>query len=258
MHILKEIEGMGVRNVLVEKKDNIATIIISRPQQSNTLSSQLLQELGSIVEDIRQDRETLAVIVTGEGEVFSSGIDYDELNEMSPEEARRFSHIGSRVFRSLELMEKPVIAAIDGIAYGGGFQLSLACDIRIASDRARFSMPEVGLGIIPGLGGTQRLRSIVGIGRAKELIFSGRQLSAPQAYEIGLISMLVDPKDLMREARSIASSIVRSSSFAMKLAKAAINLGVEVDMDTALGLEEELFAECFSPERRKCTAEQEG
>lgn len=236
---------MCTQNVLIKKIDGIATIIINRPQFNNALNTQTLLELGEAVEEVKKDEETLAVIITGSGENFSSGVELGELEGMSPDDAKAYSHMGSRVFRSLELMEKPVIAAIDGYAMGGGLQLSLACDIRISSSRAMLSMPELRTGIIPGLGGTQRLRTIVGMGRAKEIIFSGKEISAEKALEIGLVNMVVDHQQLMEEALSMASDIAKSSRKALKLAKAAIIMGAEVDMDTALGLEEEMFAECF-------------
>lgn len=236
---------MCTQNVLIKKIDGIATIIINRPQFNNALNTQTLLELGEAVEEVKKDEETLAVIITGSGENFSSGVELGELEGMSPDDAKAYSHMGSRIFRNLELMEKPVIAAIDGYAMGGGFQLSLACDIRISSGRAIFSMPEVRTGIIPGLGGTQRLRNIVGMGRAKEIIFSGKEIPAGKALEMGLVNKVVDHEQLMEEALSMASDIAKSSRKALKLAKAAIIMGAEVDMDTALGLEEELFAECF-------------
>lgn len=245
---MKGNERMRNQNILLKKSDGIATIIINRPQFNNALNTQTLLELGTVVEDVKKDEDILSVIVTGAGENFSSGVELGEMECMSPDEAKAYSHMGSRIFRKLELMEKPVIAAIDGYAMGVGFQLSLACDIRISSDRARFSMPEVGHGIIPGLGGTQRLRAIVGMGRAKEIIFSGKEIPAGKALEIGLVNEVVDHGQLMDEALGTALSIVKGSSRALKLAKAAINIGAKVDMDTALGLEEELFAECFLPE----------
>lgn len=236
---------MCTQNVLLKKIDRIAAIIINRPQFKNALNTQTLLELGEYIEDIKNDEEILCVIITGSGENFSSGVELGELEGMSPDDAKAYSHMGSRIFRNLELMEKPVIAAIDGYAMGGGFQLSLACDIRISSGRAIFSMPEVRTGIIPGLGGTQRLRNIVGMGRAKEIIFSGKEIPAGKALEMGLVNKVVDHEQLMDEALSMASDIIKSSIKALKLAKAAINMGAEIDMDTALGLEEELFAECF-------------
>ena len=242
---------METSNIMLEKKDGVATITINRLQFRNALSLHTLLELGTIVEDIREDEGIMAVVLTGAGGIFSEGVEVEEIANMSPEEARHFSHIGSRVFRSLELMEKLVIAAIDGCATGGGLQLSLACDIRIAAAGAKLSLPELSLGIIPGFGGTQRLVRIIGMGRAKEFIFSCREVSSSQALEMGLVSMVVDSSHLMEEAYSLATSIVRNGRPAVKLAKAAINTGAEVDMDTALGLEEEMFAECFLKESGK-------
>ncbi len=166
-------------------------------------------------------------------------------------QAREFADLGLGVFRKIELMEKPIIAAINGFALGGGCELSMCCDIRIASEKAKFGQPEVGLGIIPGFAGTQRLSRLVGMGRAKELIFTTDMINAEEAYRIGLVNKVVPVDKLMEEALAMAKSISEKGQIAVRFAKTSINRGIDVDMETAMAIERDLFGLCFATEDQK-------
>ena len=173
------------------------------------------------------------------------------MKDMNVFEAREFAEKGLSIFRKIELMEKPVIAAVNGFALGGGCELSMCCDIRIASRKAKFGQPEVGLGIIPGFAGTQRLSRLVGMGRAKELIFTTDMIDGEEAYRIGLVNKVVDEDKLMDEALAMANNISQKGQIAVRFAKTAINRGIETDMETAMAIERDLFGLCFSTEDQK-------
>jgi enoyl-CoA hydratase len=236
-----------MENILFEKIDNIGLITISRPQALNALNSQTLRELEEAVDKVSADRDIYVVVITGSGEkAFVAGADISEMKDCSVFEAREFSILGNRVFRKLETLEKPVIAAINGFALGGGCELSLSCDIRIASEKARFGQPEVSLGITPGFGGTQRLTRIVGVPKAKELIYTGGMIGAEEALSIGLVNKVVPKENLMDEVMAMARKIAANAPIAVKYSKNAINRGLECDIDTALFYEAESFAQCFA------------
>lgn len=238
---------MELKNVILEKENKVAIITINRPKALNALNSETLKELDIIVEDLENDDEIYAVILTGAGDkAFVAGADITEMKDLNTIEGRRFSILGNKVFRRLENLEKPVIAAIPGFALGGGCELAMACDIRIATDKAKFGQPEVGLGITPGFGGTQRLARIVGLGKAKELIYTGRIMKADEALNIGLVNKVVEADKLMEEAKAMANQIASNAPIAVKLCKVAINRGMQCDIDTALMYEAEAFGECFS------------
>ncbi|WP_040212500.1 short-chain-enoyl-CoA hydratase [Clostridium polynesiense] len=243
---------MELKNVLLEKEENIAVVTINRPKALNALNSDTLKELEWVIADLEEDDSIYAVILTGAGgKAFVAGADITEMKDLNALQGRKFSILGNRVFRRLELLEKPVIAAIPGFALGGGCELAMACDIRIASEKAKFGQPETGLGITPGFGGTQRLARIVGMGRAKELIYTGSVIKADEAYRIGLVNKVTTVEELMNEAKAMASAIAKQAPIAVKLSKAAINRGMQVDIDTALSYEAEAFGECFSTEDQK-------
>ncbi len=243
---------MEFKNVLLEKEGNIAIVTINRPKALNALNSETLVDLNSVVDILEGDDSIYAVIITGAGEkAFVAGADITEMKDLSVMEARRFSNLGNKVFRRLETLEKPVIAAVGGFALGGGCELSLACDIRIASEKAKFGQPEVGLGITPGFGGTQRLARVVGLGKAKELIYTGNVIKVEEAYRIGLVNKIVAPEELLNEAKAMAEAIAKNAPIAVKLSKAGINRGMQMDIDTALSFEAEIFGECFSSEDQK-------
>ncbi|SNX53084.1 short-chain-enoyl-CoA hydratase [Thermoanaerobacterium sp. RBIITD] len=243
---------MDYKNVSLKKEDGIALITIERPKALNALNYETLKELECLLNSARNDEEIKAVIITGGGEkAFVAGADIAEMSKMTPVEAKKFSEFGQHVFREIELLSKPVIAAVNGFALGGGCELSMACDIRIASKNAKFGQPEVGLGIIPGFSGTQRLPRLVGTSKAKELIFTGDMINAEEAYNIGLVSKVVEQSELINEAKKIAQKIMSKGQLAIKLAKEAINKGIETDIDTGNTIEADAFALCFSTNDQK-------
>ena len=234
------------------EEDEISLITISRPKALNALNSQVLNELSQVLDSIDKSKIS-ALIITGEGEKsFVAGADISEMSSLSKKEAVEFSKKGNDVFRKIETFEIPVIAAINGYALGGGCELSLSCDIRICSENAIFGQPEVGLGITPGFGGTQRLSRTVGISMAKQMIFTGQNIKAEEALKIGLVNAVYPQNELINEAKKLALSIAKNSKNAVKLSKKAINDGLQVDIDKAINIEEKLFGECFeNPDQKE-------
>ena len=240
---------MELKNVILEKEDHLAIVTINRPKALNALNSETLNDINAVLDDLEKDNNIYAVILTGAGEKsFVAGADIAEMKDLNEEEGRKFGELGNKVFRRLETLDKPVIAAINGFALGGGCEISMACDIRIASETAVFGQPEVGLGITPGFGGTQRLARIVGIGRAKEIIYSAQNINADEAYRIGLVNKVVPLEELMTTAKKLAGKIMRNAPIAVKLCKDAIDRGMQVDIDTAVAIEAEDFGKCFATE----------
>lgn len=240
---------MDFKNVILTKENGIGYLTINRPKALNALNSETLGEICLAVDEISKDDEILVVILTGAGEKsFVAGADISEMKDMNVIEGRKFGILGNKAFRAIETLEKPVIAAVNGFALGGGCELSMACDMRIASTNAKFAQPEAGLGITPGFGGTQRLPRLVGMGMAKQLIYTTNMIDAQEAYRIGLVNKVVALEELISEAEKIAKDIIKNAPFAVKLCKQAINRGMQVDMDTAIAFEAELFGACFSTE----------
>ncbi|WP_446897741.1 short-chain-enoyl-CoA hydratase [Clostridium sp. LBM24168] len=242
---------MDFKNVIFEKEGKIALITINRPKALNALNSETLVEIDSVIDKIAADDDILAVILTGSGKAFVAGADISEMRDLNAAGGRKFGILGNKVFRKLENLEKPVIAAVNGFALGGGCEISMACDIRIASLKAKFGQPESGLGITPGFGGTQRLSRLVGLGMAKELIYTAKMIKADEAFRIGLVNKVVEPDALIDEAKALANQIIASAPIAVKLCKAAINKGIQTDIDTAIAYESEVFGECFATEDQK-------
>jgi enoyl-CoA hydratase len=242
---------MELKNLIVEKENKIAIVTINRPKALNALNSETLKELDTVIDDLYEEEKILAVIITGAGKAFVAGADIAEMKDLNSIEGRSFGLLGNKVFRKLENMGKPVIAALNGFALGGGCELSMACDIRIASSKVKFGQPEVGLGITPGFGGTQRLSRLVGEGMAKELIFSGKMIGAQEALRIGLVNRIVEPEQLMDEVKTLANTIADQAPIAVKLCKAAINRGMQCDIDTGIAYETEVFGQCFSTSDQK-------
>ncbi|NJD77694.1 MAG: hypothetical protein FIB08_11465 [Candidatus Methanoperedens sp.] len=236
---------MNTRNepIKMEKKKEIGIITLNRPEALNILDTGMIQELGNSLTQIGIDEEIRAVIVTGEKN-FCAGANIKELKEKHPSEAEVFSRLGHKVLSLVENMEKPVIAAVKGYAMGGGCELALACDIRIAGESAKFGQPEVNLGLIPGFGGTQRLTRLVGIGKAKEMILTGRIIDAKEAFSIGLVNKMTGDDELMGKAEEMALLLAEKSPIAIKMAKSLINKNQEIDR----GLEMEIvsFSGCFA------------
>lgn len=229
--------------VRVQKEDHIALVTIDREPQLNALNIETLQELEQELIKLKEDRGIKVVVITGVGsKAFVAGADIAEMKDMSPEEAREFSELGHRVFSLLEAMPKPVIAAINGYALGGGCELALACDIRFAGDWAKIGQPEIGLGIIPGFGGTRRLTRLVGRGRAMEMILGGERIDANTALKLGLVERIYSAEELMPKAMEFARRLAGYSLVALQAAKASI-AGTD---DLGLEREQELFARLFA------------
>ena len=233
-------------NILLEKKGLIAVATINRPKALNALNSEVLTDLDELVSAVKADADIRALVITGSGEkAFVAGADIGEMSTLTKAEGEAFGKKGNDVFRKLETFPIPVIAAVNGFALGGGCEISMSCDIRICSENAVFGQPEVGLGITPGFGGTQRLARIVGTGKAKEMIYGARNIKAEEAYRIGLVNNVSPAEELMPAAKKLASTIARNAPIAVRNCKRAINEGMQVDMDQAIVIEEKLFGSCF-------------
>ena len=234
-----------------EVKGNYAVITINREQALNALNSEVLDDLDKVIDGI--DLETVrAVVLTGAGEKsFVAGADIGEMSTLTKAEGEAFGKKGNDIFRKIETCPIPFIAAVNGFALGGGCEISMSCDIRIASDSAMFGQPEVGLGITPGFGGTQRLARIVGPGMAKQLIYTARNIKADEALRIGLVNAVYPAAELMEQAEKMASTIAGNAPIAVRACKKAINEGLELPMDEAIALEEKLFGSCFESEDQK-------
>jgi enoyl-CoA hydratase len=238
--------------ILREVKDGIAVVCINRPAALNALNSNILEELEGCMVELDKDPTVMVIIITGSGEkAFVAGADLSELVNLKPAAARVFAEKGHRTFNIIERCTKPVIAAVNGYALGGGCELAMACDIRIASSKARLGQPEVGLGIIPGFGGTQRLPRLVSKGKAKELLFTGVQVSAQDALAIGLVDKVVEPENLMDEAVTMAKTIASKAPLAVRAAKRLIDHGTDTDFQRALTREVDEFYPLFETQDQK-------
>ena len=234
-----------------EEEGSIAVLTINRPKALNALNSKVLDELDKTLDGIDTSK-ILALIITGAGEKsFVAGADIGEMSTLSKKLGEQFSKKGNDVFRKIETLPIPVIAAINGFALGGGCEISMSCDIRICSDNAVFGQPEVGLGITPGFGGTQRLARLVGMGMAKQMIFTGRNIKADEALRIGLVNAIYPQSELLNEAKKLALTIAKNGPNAVKNSKKAINDGMQVDIDKAIVIEEKLFGDCFESEDQR-------
>ena len=229
----------------------VAVLTINRPKALNALNSAVLDELSETIDSIDLS-EVRALIVTGAGEKsFVAGADIGEMSTLTKAEGEAFGKKGNDVFRKLETLPIPVIAAVNGFALGGGCEISLACDIRICSENAVFGQPEVGLGITPGFGGTQRLARTVGVGMAKQLIYTARNIKAPEALRIGLVNAVYPIEELMGAAKKMASIIASNAPIAVRNCKKAINDGLQTDIDSGIETEEKLFGDCFETEDQR-------
>ncbi len=231
-----------MENLVLETEGAVAVLTISRPKALNALNSATLEELNQVLGEIEANDEIKVVILTGEGDKsFVAGADIAEMVNFTGAEGRAFGMRAAEPFFKLQNMRQVTIAAVNGFALGGGCEISMACDIRIASENAVFGQPETGLGIIPGFGGTQRLARLVGMGRAKEMIFTGSNIDAEEAYRIGLVNRVVPQEELMDTAKKLAGKIARNASYAVAIAKAAINNGYDMDIKNAVEYEANLF-----------------
>lgn len=242
---------MEFNNILFSKEGSIAYITMNREESLNALNLKTIEELEKALDIIQEDDDVYLFILTGRGRAFVAGADILEMKELNYEGARKFAEIGQRVFRKIELMEKPSIAAVNGFALGGGCELSMACDIRIASNKAKFGQPETGLGVTPGFSGTNRLSRLVGLAKAKELIFTCDIISAEEAFRIGLVNMVVDSEELMDRANEMAAKIISKGQLAIRYSKTAINRSYETDIETGNLIEKDLFGLCFATEDQK-------
>lgn len=238
--------------VLVDVQEHVATITINRPEALNALSSSVLKELESVLDQTEKNPDVYALVITGAGDKsFVAGADIGEMKDKDVAAAAEYARFGNAVFSRIEKFRCPVIAAINGFALGGGCELAMSCDIRIASTKARFSQPEVGLGITPGFGGTQRLARLVAPGVAKELIYTGRQIKADEAEKIGLVNAVTEPEKLMETAVGLARTISKQAPIAVAHSKKAINEGLQVGIDAGVVIEVDEFSKCFATEDQK-------
>ncbi|MCL1919130.1 MAG: enoyl-CoA hydratase-related protein [Peptococcaceae bacterium] len=236
-------------NVLLETKDRIATLTVNRPKVLNALNQQTLLDIKGAVEQFRDNEEADVLIITGAGEKsFIAGADIAFMVEMNSLEARSFAQLGADVFRLIETVSKPVIAAVNGFCLGGGCELAMACDFRICHEKSKFGQPEVGLGVIPGFGGTQRLPRLVGLGMAKQLLYTGEIIGAQEALRIGLVNAVTSPEDLMDEVMKVAQKVAAQGQVAVRLCKDAVHEGMQTDIDRGMALESNMFGLCFASE----------
>ena len=243
---------MAYETIVIEQEGPVGILKLNRPQALNALNRQVITELISALEEIEKGVMPKVLIVTGAGEkAFVAGTDIMEMEKLSSFEAREFASFARRAIDQVAGLNRPVIAAINGFALGGGCELAMACDIRIASEKAKMGQPETGLGIIPGSGGTQRLPRLVGPSKAKQLVFTGEIIDARTALQIGLVDRVVPPEQLMEEAKKMALTIAAKPRVALALAKSAINKGLDMDLQNGLSYEIECFAECFSTQDQK-------
>lgn len=242
---------MEYKYLVVKVEDSIAEVKINRPDVLNAVDDETILELELAMQTLNKDTNAKVIIITGEGKSFVSGSDIANLAKKDSIKAREYSQLGQRVLNYIENMEKPVIAAVNGFALGSGCELAMACDIRISADNAKFGQPEVKLGVIPGHAGTQRLARLVGLGKAKELIFTGEIIDAHEALRIGLVNKVVASAELMNEANKIAQKILEMGPIAVKLAKTVLNRGFDSNFTTASSYESEAFGICFSTTEAK-------
>ena len=236
-------------NIIYEVKDGIGYLTINRPKALNALNSETLAELQACLDnDIAANDDVNVIILTGADRAFVAGADIVEMQAMTTMEGHDYAAMGHKVFSTINNSPKVFIAAINGFALGGGCELSMACDIRIASEKAVFGQPEVALGVTPGYGGTQRLPRLVGPGMAKYLVLTGENIKADDAYRIGLVQKVVAPEELMETAEKVAKTIASKAPIAVALSKKAIDRGMDADLTTACAMEVEIFTTCFASE----------
>lgn len=234
-----------------EKKNAIGILTIDRQEALNALNSEVITELEEKIAEIENDSELGVLIMTGAGRSFVAGADIAEQKPLDLTGGRRWGQRGSALMRRIEKLEIPTIAAVNGFALGGGCELAMSCDIILASEKAKFGQPEVGLGITPGFSGTQRLPRRVGIAKAKELIFSGKMIKADEAKSIGLVNEVYPADQLIDKAVEMAESFAKNAPIAVRYAKACIDRGMQMDIDDGIALENELFAMCFATDDQK-------
>lgn len=240
---------MGFQTIELQTEGGIATIILNRPKALNALNLAMVAELEQAVHTVRDDPSVRVVVITGAGDkAFAAGADITEFKTMSPVDAWMFTQQMQRVYLEIERLPKPVIAAVNGYALGGGCELMMACDIVYASDRAKIGQPEINLGMIPGAGGTQRLSRLIGKQRAKELVLTGEMVGAQEAWNLGLLNKVFPPDQLMPEVKKLAEKLAAKGAVALKAAKEAVEEGYDIELGRAMANEGKLFGLCFGTE----------
>ena len=239
------------QTIRYEKDGSTGIVTIDRPEALNALNGTVIEELSAVIGEVEKDGELRCLIITGEGRSFVAGADIAVQCPMDLTAGRNWGRNGSALMRRIEKLEIPTIAAVNGFALGGGCELAMACDIILASEKAKFGQPEVGLGITPGFSGTQRLPRRVGIAKAKELIFSGKMIKAEEAKEIGLVNAVFAPEELMNGAKEMAASFAKNAPIAVKYSKACIDRGMQMDIDDGIALENEMFGMCYATADQK-------
>lgn len=243
---------LSFENLLFEKQGNIAVVTVNRPKALNALNAATLQELADMFDELAKDETVYAVVLTGAGEkAFVAGADISFMKDLTAVEAREFALLGQAAFNKIENLPQPVIAAVNGFALGGGCELAMSCDIRLASENAKFGQPEVNLGVPPGFAGTQRLPRLVGKGVAKELLYTADMIDAAEAHRIGLVNKVYVADELMAAAMKMAGKIAAKGQIAIRLTKSAVNQGLEMDLARGMAYEAEVFGLVFSTEDQK-------
>ena len=239
--------------ITTSKDEGVCIVKINRPTKLNAMSVDVAREIISTFQQLDKDDSVKVIVLTGEGDkAFSAGADIEYMSKISADESEVYAKLGQEVTATVENVSKPTIAAVNGFALGGGCEVAMSCDIRIASENARMGQPEVTIGIPPGWGGTQRLMRIVGIAKAKELVYTGKMIKAAEAKEIGLVNNVVPLESLMEEVMSMAKTIASNATLAVRMSKTAINKGRNADLDTGLGVELLAWRNCFSdPDREQ-------
>ena len=241
----------NLQNIKIEMEEHILIITMNRPKALNALNQQTLYELNEIIDMAEKNDEIYGVIITGEGRGFVAGADIVQMTPYNSEQGRDYAGYAQETFNKIEMLSKPIIAAVNGFALGGGCELALSCDIRIASEKAVFGQPEATLGIMPCFGGTQRLPRLIGAGLAKEMIYTGRQVKAEEAKQFGIVNKVVPEQELICAAKEMMKEVFRVSPISIKYAKLAINKGADMDLMNALEFEKDLVGLCFATEDKK-------
>ena len=237
---------MAYNTLLLEIANNIALLKVNRTQAMNALNQEVLLELLAAFQSLEKDENVRVIILTGEGKAFVAGADIKEMVSLTAQEARRFSKIGHTVMETMGSIGKPIIAAVNGFALGGGMELALGCDFIYASDDAKFGQPEINLGIIPGFGGTQRLARLIGKAQARELIYTGQMIGSQEAKELGIVNKVFPAGDLLAAAQKAAATIASKGAWTLRLAKSAIEAGYDLDIKSGCQIEGDSFGLCFS------------
>ena len=232
----------------VNVTEGIATVTISRPQALNALNTRFFQEMDSLIAEIGARNDIKVVVITGEGKAFVAGADIGEMVHKTKAEGAEFSKAGQKTLRSLEILDKPIIAAVNGFALGGGLELALACDFRVSSSKAKFGQPEVNLGVIPGYAATQRLPRLIGLGNALFILLTGEMIGAEEALRMGLVQKVVEPEELMPTVLGLAKTIASKGPKAVKLVKSISRRGFLMDFEAGCALESETFGSLFENE----------